>query len=68
MNKFDIDRKLGPMRIRAWMLVVNFVFNGIALYGLSRVFVTGAGWPVLIVGLVGTCAAIAVLTTPAKPE
>ena len=52
------------MRLRAWFLVLNFVFNALALYGLSRVLVTGAGLAILLVGVVGTvgCLAIPVAT------
>ncbi len=66
MSAFNIDKKLGPMRIRAWFLVLNFAFNAIALFGLSRVMVAGTGWPILIVGALGTLACIALLSTPAE--
>ena len=66
MSSFGLDRKLGPMRLRAWFLLLNFIFNGVALYGLSRVTVEGAGWPILVVGVIGTLACIGVLSAPAK--
>ncbi len=64
MIGFDIDRPLGPMRLRAWFLVLNFVFNALALYGLSRVLVTGAGLAILLVGVVGTVGCLAILSQP----
>ena len=64
MNLFDIDRRVGPLRLRAWFLVANFVCNALALYGLSRVLVTGAGMGVLAVGVVGTIGCLAVLSQP----
>lgn len=66
MNGFDIDRRLGPLRLRAWFLVVNFVCNALALYGLSRVLVTGGGAAILAVGVVGTIVCLAVLSQPSR--
>ena len=64
MNGFDIDRQLGPMRLRAWFLVLNFVCNALALYGLSRVLVTDTGLAILLVGVAGTVGCLAVLSQP----
>ena len=66
MNRFDVDRRLGPLRLRAWFLVANFVCNALALYGLSRVLVTGGGTVMLAVGVVGTIACLAVLSQPSR--
>lgn len=66
MNRFDIDRRLGPLRLRAWFLVANFVCNALALYGLSRVLVTGGGTVILAVGVVGTIVCLAVLSQPSR--
>lgn len=68
MSKFNIDRKIGPLRLRAWLLVVNFVFNGLGLYGLSRVMVTGSGWPLLVLGAAGTLICIALLSQPSETD
>ncbi len=59
-----LDRRLGPMRVRGWLLVVNFVCNALALYGLSRLLVTGGGMAVLVIGVVGTMACFALLAQP----
>ncbi len=64
MKRFDIDRQVGPMRLRAWFLVANFGFNALALYGLSRVMVEGSGVGILIVGILGTLGCLAVLSQP----
>lgn len=66
MNRFDIDRRLGPLRLRAWFLVANFLFNALALYGLSRVLVADAGHGILLVGVVGTIGCLAVLSQPSR--
>lgn len=66
MSGFDIDRRLGPLRVRAWFLVANFVCNALALYGLSRVLVTGGGAGILAVGVVGTIVCLAVLSQPSR--
>ena len=64
MSRFDIDKRLGPMRLRAWFLIFNFLFNAIALYGLSRLMVAGGGVGIIIVGVLGTLGCLAVLSQP----
>ena len=64
MKRFDIDRRVGPMRLRAWFLAGNFGFNALALYGLSRVMVEGSGAGLLVVGVLGTLGCLAVLPQP----
>lgn len=68
MSRFDIDRRVGPMRLRAWFLIANFLFNAIALYGLSRLMVTGGGVGLLVVGILGTLGCLAVLSQPNRPD
>ena len=67
MSRFDIDRRLGPMRLRAWFLVANFLFNALALYGLTRLMVAGEGVGLLVAGILGTLACLAVLSQPNRP-
>jgi len=55
---------MGPMRLRAWGLIINFLFNGIALYGLSRLLSDQGGTPILVFGAVGTLVCISVLAIP----
>ncbi|MEQ8802357.1 hypothetical protein [Haliea sp.] len=59
-----LDRELGPMRYRAWGLVLNMGFNALALYGLSRVMGYGDGQGILAGGVIGTVACIAVVAIP----
>ena len=61
----NLERKIGPMRIRAWGLVLNMIANAIALYGLSRVLTGQGGWPMLILGVVLTVICIGVCAKPA---
>ena len=68
MNRFGIDRRVGPMRLRAWFLIVNFLFNALALYGLSRLMVAGEGVGLLVVGILGTLGCLAVLSQPGGPD
>ena len=62
----DIDQKLGPLRLRAWALIVNFIFNATALYGLTRVLLYGWGWWILSLGVLGTILCIALLSRPSE--
>ena len=64
----DVDRKLGPMRLRAWGLVVNLAANAVALYGLSRVLAGEGGWGPLIAGGVLTVGCIAFCAAPSKQD
>ncbi len=60
----DLERKLGPMRLRAWGLVINFAANVTALYGLSLVLGGRDGWTWLVTGIIGTVLCIAILALP----
>ena len=63
---FDLDRKIGPMRLRGWGLLANFAFNATALYGLAGVLGGSGGLLPLIGGVAGTVLCIAVLATPSR--
>ncbi|MFV1988626.1 MAG: hypothetical protein ACC682_15235 [Gemmatimonadota bacterium] len=45
----DMDRKIGPWRLRVWGLVLNFVGNVIALFGIVRLVQGGSAF-LLIIG------------------
>ena len=62
----DLEQKLGPMRLRAWGLVVNLIANVVLLYGLAQVVTGGGGWPWLIVGALATAACILTLAQPVR--
>ena len=64
----DVDRKIGPMRLRAWGLVVNLFANAAALYGLSLVLADRPGWPLLIGGAAVTALCMGVCAIPARGE
>ena len=68
MRRFDVDRRVGPMRLRAWFLIANFLFNAMALYGLSRLMVAGEGVGLLVLGILGTLGCLAVLSQPNGPN
>jgi len=62
----DLERRLGPLSVRAWGLVLNFAFNATALWGLSHL-VRGAGGTIaLTIGVLGTALCLAVLATPSR--
>jgi len=61
-----LDRPLGPMRIRAWGLVVNFLANALALYGLALFLREGAGLAPLITGLALTAMLLLILAVPSR--
>jgi len=62
----DLERRCGPFRLRAWGLILNFVFNALALYGLTRVLTTEGGAGLLALGIVGTGACLALLARPVR--
>ena len=63
----NLEKKAGPMRLRAWGLILNMIANGIALYGLSRVLAGQDGWPLLTTGSLLTLLCIAICARPAEP-
>lgn len=64
----DLERKYGPLRLRAYGLAVNFAANAVALYGLSQVLSSAGGWPWLVSGAVLTLACIITLSAPARDD
>lgn len=61
---FWLDRTLGPLRIRAWGLLVNFLMNGVALVGLALWLGNQSGPLLMLLGFAGTIACILVLAMP----
>lgn len=62
----DLERYHGPFRLRTWGLILNFLCNALALYGLTRVLAGEGGEAVLTVGGIGTLTCIAVLARPSR--
>lgn len=60
----DPERRIGPLTARAWGLVLNFVCNALALYGLSLAVRDRGGTPLLVLGVVGTVACLGWLARP----
>ena len=62
----DLEQKLGPMRLRAWGLVVNLLANVVLLYGLSQAFAGRGGWIWLTAGALVTVLCILTLAQPVR--
>ena len=50
----DLEQKLGPFRLRAYGLMLNFLANILALYGLARVLSGTGGHGFLACGVIFT--------------
>jgi len=61
-----LDKSYGPLRGRAWGMVLNMFFNAITLYGLARVLNGDGGMPFLIVGGILSLATILTVAIPSK--
>jgi len=61
-----LDRPLGPLRVRAWGLIVNFLANAVALYGLAGYLRSGEGAIVMVVGISLTLVCILTLAAPSR--
>ena len=61
----DPDRRLGPWRLRSWGLVVNFVGNAMALFGMVA-FVERGSIGLLAAGVAITALCVAVLAIPSR--
>lgn len=62
----DLDAKLGPLTARAWGLILNFGFNALAMYGLSRTIRGAGGEIVLALGTIGTLVCLLILARPSR--
>ena len=66
MQKIDLEKKIGPLRLRSWGLILNLVGNVIALYGLAAFLKTGGGQIPLVLGSLMTVTIILILSKPAE--
>jgi len=64
----DLERRLGPLSLRAWGLVANFVFNGVALWGLSHLLRGEGGLAPLVIGVGGTLGCLALVAIPSRED
>jgi len=60
------ERIIAGLRIRAWGLVVLFLANGLALYGMAKNMAGEGGAVLLGTGVIITLLALSVLSVPAK--
>jgi len=63
----NIDRRLGPWTGRVWGLILNFIGNGLAIYGAIGIIRDGSRMPMLIIGLLLTVSCIFLLARPCNP-
>ena len=63
----DMDRRLGPWRLRAWGLALNFVGNAVALFGMVRLL-DGGSARMLASGIAVSGACLAALAIPPRPD
>jgi len=61
-----LDRPLGPLRVRGWGLLGNFIANAVALYGLASYLQSGTGVVSMVLGGGLTVLFLLVLATPAR--
>ncbi len=62
----NIDKKLGPLSLRIWGLILNFIANFVALYGAAQFFKGNTGPGLMILGIIITIACILILAIPQK--
>lgn len=66
IQKFNLEKKMGPLRVRSWGLIVNLMGNVLALYGLANYLKTGGGQVPLVLGSLITITVILILSKPAE--
>lgn len=60
----NLDRRLGPLPLRAWGLIVNFIGNALAIYGAIGIIRDGSRLPILIIGAGLTVFCLLLLAKP----
>jgi hypothetical protein len=63
----NLDRRWGPCSGRVWGLILNFIGNGLAIYGSKGMIRDGSRIPILIIGLLVTLVCILLLARPYHP-
>jgi hypothetical protein len=62
----DLDGRLGPLPVRAWGLILNFIGNALAVYGAIGYIQDGSRLPFLVIGGGLTLICLLVLAKPSK--
>lgn len=62
----NLDKKYGRFSLRVYGLILNFVFNFLALYGAAIYLKKGAAPTLMIIGLGLTLGCIILLSKPQK--
>jgi hypothetical protein len=62
----DLDGRLGPLSVRAWGLILNFIGNALAVFGAIGFIQDGSRLPILIIGAGMTIVCLLVLAKPSK--
>ena len=63
----NIDRRWGPWSGRVWGLILNFIANGLAIYGAIGMIRDGSRILIFIMGLFVTLVCILTLARPNYP-
>ena len=62
----DLEKRLGPFNFRVWGLIINFIGNGLLLYGAAN-YINGIHGPsLMVVGTIITFVCILILAIPQK--
>ncbi len=64
-HMIDLDRRLGIWPLRVWGLILNFIGNALAIYGVIGFVRDGSRLEIL---LVGGCLTIVCILVLAKPS
>ncbi|MBI2834940.1 MAG: hypothetical protein HYX76_11005 [Acidobacteria bacterium] len=62
----ELERTIGPLRLRVWILVVNLVANALLLHGAVRYASDGTNLVELVAGATMTSVCIMLLALPSK--
>ena len=68
MNMHWLERDIGPMRARAWVLILNFLMNVAALTGLALWLDGRGGATLAVAGFIGTVFCISILAVPDRSD
>jgi len=64
----DLEKQLAGIRLRAWLLPLNFLANAMAIYGLAMTIPSGEPSVWLIMGTVLSIGCIILLSQPNRTE